>query len=537
MTAERSGIRYQPIRAPRSHGEVLIRPLPLNVEELIAENRSRMAIAGNRVLGFAGIELETLRNQAREDVLRIARDHVSSYRDIPELPPVDAPIIVTGHQPALYHPGVWFKNFLADRVASRGHGTAINVIIDNDVAPTPSISALSGTLDDPRPARIAYDQPGPRVAWEMTRVKSMETLRNFDQRIKQSMEQFVADPLVTQFWPRVIEHVDAGLPLGLAFSAARNGLEASFGLNVLDVPLSRLCQTEWFCEILGFVLVNAKVYREIYNQSVQQYRDVHTIRSTSHPVPDLALEDNWFEVPFWIWTKENANRRRLWVSVSSDHVKLTDQAGWEIKLPNAEGLPALLRELKSQGVYIRPRALMTTTILRLVASDLFIHGIGGAKYDQVTDELNRQLFKFRPPEYLTATATALLPIDLPGVNHRDVQRIEHRLRDAEFNPDRAIDGAKLQDSHWQSLLEQKSSLLANVPEFPEKRSWHRQLEEVNSKLREQIAEPVARLRIERNRMTRHLHQKQLLTSREYSLLLFPIQGLQNLLLDLAEKEI
>ena len=537
MTAEQSEIRYKAIRAPRSHGEVLIRPRPLNEKGLIFENRSRLAIAGNRVMGLGGVELDSLRHQARKDILRLARKHASSYRDVPELPPVDMPIIMTGHQPALYHPGVWFKNFLADRIAARCYGAAINVIIDNDVAPAPSVSALSGTLNDPRPARVAYDQPGPRIAWEMTHVKSKETLRSFANRIEQTMKPFVADPLVLQFWPQVVEGVGAGQPLGLAFSAARNRLEASFGLNILDVPLSQLCQTEWFCRILGFVLANARHYSEVYNQSVQQYRSVHKIRSTSHPVPDLATVGDWVEVPFWVWTKENANRRGLWVSVLGDRVSLADQKGWELELSNGETLPSLLQELTSQGIYVRPRALMTTTILRLVASDLFVHGIGGAKYDQVTDEINRQLLDMQPPEYVTATATALLPIDVPPIDKRDLRGIDERLRDVEFNPDRALDSGVPDDPNWQSLLEQKSSLLADVPDFPEKRSWHRQLQEVNSKLRKQIVEPVARLRIERDDMTRQLHQKQLLMSREYSLLLFPEQGLQNLLLDLAEKEI
>lgn len=537
MTAEQSGIRYQRVRAPRSHGEVLVQPSPLIAERLIAENRSRLAAAGNRPLAYSEVELDTIRRQAREDILRIAQAHTSSYRDVSDVPASDAPVIMTGHQPALYHPGVWFKNFLADRIAAHVQGIGINVIIDNDVAPTPSISALTGTPDDPRPTRIAYDQPGPRVAWEMTHAESIETLRSFAERVEKTFQPFVANPLVTQFWPQVIAGVEADKPLGLAFSAARNDLEASFGLHILDVPLSSLCQTEWFCRVVGCILMNSRGYRGVYNQSVQQYRDVHRIRSTSHPVPDLGADENWGEVPFWVWTKENASRRGLWVSGSDDQMTLSDQAGWQIKLPCDQDLPSRLQQLTSQGIYIRPRALMTTTILRLVASDLFIHGIGGAKYDQVTDEINRQFFSFEPPEYVTATATANLPIDVHLKSSDDLQEIEGRLRDAEFNPQRAIDGVMGDGPNWQSLLEQKMRLIANVPNFPEKRLWHRQLEEVNSKLRNQIAEPVARLRIERDGVVSQLHQKQLLTSREYSLLLFPEDGLRNLLLDLAEKEI
>ena len=47
---------------------------------------------------------------------------------------------------------------------------------------------------------------------------------------------------------------------------------------------------------------------------------------------------------------------------------------------------------------------------RLFLCDLFIHGIGGAKYDQMTDAIIERFFGFAPPDYLTVTATAKLPI-------------------------------------------------------------------------------------------------------------------------------
>ncbi len=47
---------------------------------------------------------------------------------------------------------------------------------------------------------------------------------------------------------------------------------------------------------------------------------------------------------------------------------------------------------------------------RLVLSDVFIHGIGGAKYDQLTDAIVRRFFGVEPPGYLVATATLKLPL-------------------------------------------------------------------------------------------------------------------------------
>ena len=45
---------------------------------------------------------------------------------------------------------------------------------------------------------------------------------------------------------------------------------------------------------------------------------------------------------------------------------------------------------------------------------MFLHGIGGAKYDQVTDDIARRFFGFSLPEFATASATLRLPIVRPA---------------------------------------------------------------------------------------------------------------------------
>ncbi|MBI1248437.1 hypothetical protein GC197_11445 [bacterium] len=531
MAGQQSGIRYHRLRAPRRDGEALVEPSPLQVGSLLQANQQAFVNAEEILID--GVPLAKLRSLAHSEIVTLAREHACAYRDLPTWPSGDLPIVLTGHQPALYHSGVWFKNFLADRLAQQAGGAAINVIIDNDVAPAPSIAALEQSSQGTRPARVAYDEPGPRVAWEMTWVESMETFRTFGNRLEKTIHPLIDRPAVSSFWPSAVEAAASGLPLGLAFSAARNRIEGELGLALLDVPLSQLCQTEWFCRAMAYILKEAPRFRGIYNQEVQAYRELHRIRSTSHPVPDLEKESTWTEVPFWIWTDKNPMRRRLWVSANYHQVQLSDQAGWEMSLSGGSDLIGDLQSVRSDGVYLRPRALSCTMILRLIASDLFIHGIGGAKYDQVTDEIIRQFFGMTPPQFVTATATALLPIERPQVDTADLAAIDGRLRDAVFNPERAVSEEMPSDVEWSQLIQRKRELLNYVPEFPEKHSWHRQLEEVNKELRVHITEPVARLRIERDQLASQLRQKQVLGSREFSWLLFPIERLRDLLLDLA----
>ncbi len=48
-----------------------------------------------------------------------------------------------------------------------------------------------------------------------------------------------------------------------------------------------------------------------------------------------------------------------------------------------------LHELAGPAVRLRTRALTTTLFSRFLLGDLFIHGIGGAKYDELGDEIAR----------------------------------------------------------------------------------------------------------------------------------------------------
>ena len=52
--------------------------------------------------------------------------------------------------------------------------------------------------------------------------------------------------------------------------------------------------------------------------------------------------------------------------------------------------------------------LTTTLFSRFLLGDLFIHGIGGAKYDELGDEIARRFFGIEPPGFLTVSMTLWL---------------------------------------------------------------------------------------------------------------------------------
>src|SRR6187431_714653 len=98
-------------RARSEDGGALVEP-PLNrAADLVAQNRARSS--GCRY-DCQGLPLEKLVFRARDELRARAIAFTAAYRDtsfVPSLAPW-TPFILSGHQPELYHSGVWFKSFL-----------------------------------------------------------------------------------------------------------------------------------------------------------------------------------------------------------------------------------------------------------------------------------------------------------------------------------------------------------------------------------------------------------------------------------------
>src|SRR6516225_7263904 len=138
-------------RAPSENGGLLIDPPFDAVPRLIEENRKKLDQDDVRI---GGIPLRELRAQFPVTTLRRSVN--------------DTPLILTGHQPELFHPGVWVKNFAAAGLADRIDGRAVHLIVDNDAVHS---TALNVPHFDPDPARvrlgpIPFDQAGPDLPYE-----------------------------------------------------------------------------------------------------------------------------------------------------------------------------------------------------------------------------------------------------------------------------------------------------------------------------------------------------------------------------------
>ncbi|MEN0111430.1 MAG: hypothetical protein AAF805_11975, partial [Planctomycetota bacterium] len=242
-------------------------------------------------------------------------------------------------------------------------------------------------------------------------------------------------PLVGAIWADAESARAEGATLGEALSVARHRLERRHGSETLETPMSRVCDTPPFRRFAAELLLRCEASRTAYNAALADYRTAHGLRNAAQPLPDLQDEGGWCETPLWVWSVDNPTRRPLWAKPSAGGVALRDDAhgSWEGPT-DPESLVDALGELRERGVKIRSRALATTLFCRLVLADLFLHGIGGAKYDQVTDRWSQRLLGVAPPPHATLTATLRLPIAM-GLSVEDPAELQAALRRLRYHPE------------------------------------------------------------------------------------------------------
>src|SRR6185295_16487482 len=88
------------------------------------------------------------------------------------------------------------------------------------------------------------------------------------------------------------------------------------------------------------------------------------------------------------------------------------------------------------------RALITTLAARVLLGDLFVHGIGGAKYDQLTDRIIQCFFGLEPPGYVVVSGTLHVPFARKPapINEAKLFQCSRKLQ---FHPESFVDQSKL----------------------------------------------------------------------------------------------
>jgi len=508
---------------PRGDGEVFAFPGFDGAGAQIAENRRRARAWPDHV---GDLPLSALRRSLRSTVLALARQYTAGIVEVPSEGDAEGPLVVTGHQAELFHPGVWVKNAWAYRIARAVDGVSINLVVDNDVARHTALVVPRRWREAGRigaeAVPIAFAPPAPARTTEETPVE-MAAIDAFTRRVKELVRATPMQAPFEMFAERFTAAVREGATtVPEVLTATRRRIERDLGVENLELPVSLLAETDEFARFAADLIANARRFAPCYNRALQAYRKARHIRNRANPLPDLALGASRVEVPLWTWRRGGA-RQRLFLSEGA----LVSEDG-ELRADGPDPRGAMQRAAAA-GYKIRPRALTMTMFVRLLLADTFIHGIGGANYDQVTDAIIAEYFGIQPPAIMTLSATLRLPLERPRVAAEDRVRVLRRLRDLRYQPERFVSAKAGGEEPVRELLREKRRLMesqaARAPGGPERFERFRA---VNARLGEMSSTTREALEKELDEVVSAMAVDKTLSDREYGYPLHPLENIRAL---------
>jgi hypothetical protein len=352
---------------------------------------------------------EALRNREKSVKALIWGQSALKVRSALKLP-ANQPLILSGHQPVFFHPGLWVKCLAASYLAESVQGTACHLLTD---------TAL--------PAEYPHYLPEVEENGK-ARMKTLQFFKN-----KEYIDQEKTTPYCLMPAPdhEAVKHIfsDAQVYCPSPVKKAMGGIEERFlgdltknptwnqfhvsTLKYLDglsqtqrnyIEGHRLWESEPYYEFLAHWMSHLPELCEAYNKSLADYRVRYGIKHDLTPLPNLKFENWWFEIPFWGVTKYN-QRQSLWAKDDGRHLVLKIKGGEGTFQANHDNLQG---ELATLPIKIWPKALPQTFFCRMYLCDFFIHGTGGSAYEEVNDLFMEKVLGVKPPAFGTATATWLV---------------------------------------------------------------------------------------------------------------------------------
>src|SRR5262245_62135964 len=176
---------YRALRAPAGDGETVIDPSLAALPGVVERNRAELALYGQ--YDVQGRSLADLSADARAELFVKALRYTSQYRNIAQRwlavsPVSDKPFVLSGHQPELFHPGVWYRNCVLGSLSRRVRGVGIHWLIDSDTCRTASIRVPTGSVEHPRVEAVAYDEPAVEVPYEERTIRDASAFSTFAER-------------------------------------------------------------------------------------------------------------------------------------------------------------------------------------------------------------------------------------------------------------------------------------------------------------------------------------------------------------------
>ncbi len=249
--------------------------------------------------------------------------------------PTDRPVVMSGHQPVLWHAGILAKLLAASELAERTHAAVCWIVADmDDVDPT-TVRVPDGTGPGTKPRivrTLAGDPPPPGVP-----AGALPPREAGDD-----------DPSIAGLAPLLDAYAHEPT---LAMQAGRAVIYQACERFGIDEPIviscSDLARTDAWRALVASLARDPGPSVRAYNGAVGAHPDAR--------MRPLRLSAERVELPLW-----RVRERSPRLAVFGDEIDA---------IPPEE---------------LRPRALAMTAVARAALCELFVHGTGGGLYDRIT---------------------------------------------------------------------------------------------------------------------------------------------------------
>ena len=317
--------------------------------------------------------------------------------------PIDRPIIASGHQPIVFHPGIVAKLIALDHWSKVNGAHPVWIVPDQDVVDPASVRVLISNNNRTQSESSIRLGGHPNSDTPSSMVSPIDIENELPTEYEQLSE-----------WIMGYTHEDT---IARQFASATLGLLCD-ELDLIEPTIlyaSELLETSAGKSMLDQLLNNPVQAIESYNTQVDQFPDAG--------VRPLSLTNSQAQLP--LWRTEQKSRRHAQIDVND---------------PVSFDRTSLL-----------PTGLLMTAIMRSAVCDLFIHGRGGMEYDRITEHWMHDWLGIRLAPMVGASASVYLELDMDR-DLPDPKRAAWEAHHARHNPSMLGDSAAAQRK--QELVDQ-----------------------------------------------------------------------------------
>jgi hypothetical protein len=483
---------------------------------------------------------------SRTELLNIAKNYTKAMTPAACFEGIGENIIVTGHQAIWHHCGILAKNAITSKFAADVNGCPIHLVLDHDVCDTAIVLPKKQMDGDWCFEKIEIEPAqNPVPLGFRPAPKGHAPQKEIIQALSDAIGRIYGKQFCCMIWSQYLGLPSNCLPdfknVADFITCFQAMLNSALGIKMLYLPVSLLSASSCFTDFAASVIINASYFAHSYNNAAfdqMKYKN----NNTSETIRPLTVDysKGFIELPFWLVSSQG-RRTSLYVKLAdSGKIKICTAATGLGGLDSSENdgkIEQLKIILNQQKYYLWPKAVTLTLFVRLFLADWFVHGVGGAFYESITDKIIEDYYRIEKLRFGVATATVTLPLcDCAGTAGETSDELKLRLRDFKYNPEKFIEAPLMQTEPVKSLLDKKKKLIEITHNHcltaQEKKSAWEAIATVNKALFQFTKNALQNLNEKIKQLDSRCLAQQVLNCRQYFFGLLP----EEILKDMLQKE-